>query len=107
MLTHCQRELMHEAWKLLLDAEFVHAYIHGIILKCADGVYRRVYPRIFTYSADYPEKYALIPSMTEHQQMIASYAEYSSQISEIMGHVCVPVVSFPRRKLIKWASYMI
>ncbi len=47
---------MHEAWKLLLDAEFVHAYIHGIVIKCADGVYRRVYPRIFTYSADYPEK---------------------------------------------------
>ncbi|KAK0421714.1 hypothetical protein EV421DRAFT_1724714 [Armillaria borealis] len=59
LLTHCRRELMHEAWKLLLDAEFVHAYIHGIVLKCADGVYRRVYPRIFTYSADYPEKVLL------------------------------------------------
>jgi hypothetical protein len=47
---------MHEIWRSLLDDEFVHAYEHGIVLRCADGVQRRVYPRIFTYSADYPEK---------------------------------------------------
>jgi hypothetical protein len=53
---HCRRELMHEIWRLLLDAEFLHAYMHGIVLMCADGTKRRIYPRIFTYSADYPEK---------------------------------------------------
>ncbi|KAI0071488.1 hypothetical protein K474DRAFT_1606873 [Panus rudis PR-1116 ss-1] len=58
-LAHCRRELMHEIWRLLLDDEFMHAYTHGIVLKCADGVWRRVYPRIFTYSADYPEKVLL------------------------------------------------
>ena len=47
---------MHEVWRLLLDEEFLHAYKHGIVLMCADGIQRRVYPRIFTYSADYPEK---------------------------------------------------
>jgi hypothetical protein len=47
---------MHEVWHLLLDDEFLEAYKHGIILECADGVLRHVYPRIFTYSADYPEK---------------------------------------------------
>jgi hypothetical protein len=40
-----------------LDEDFLNAYRHGIIVKCTDGVLRRVFPRIFTYSADYPEKY--------------------------------------------------
>jgi hypothetical protein len=48
---------MHKIWELLLDPEFLHAYEHGIVLKCADGVVRRIFPRFFTYSADYPEKY--------------------------------------------------
>jgi len=47
---------MHEIWRVLLDDEFLEAYVHGIVLMCADGVLRRIYPRIFTYSADYPEK---------------------------------------------------
>jgi hypothetical protein len=47
---------MHQVWSLLLDDEFIQAYQHGMVLKCADGIFRRIYPRIFTYSADYPEK---------------------------------------------------
>jgi hypothetical protein len=50
---------MHAVWRLLLDAEFMHAYVHGIVIECFDGVLRRFFPRIFTYSADYPEKYVL------------------------------------------------
>jgi hypothetical protein len=49
---------MHEIWKLLLDDDFLHAYEHGIIIQFADEILRRVFPRLFTYSADYPEKYA-------------------------------------------------
>jgi len=37
----------------------MEAYEHGIIIDCGDGVRRRIYPRIFFYSADYPEKYFL------------------------------------------------
>lgn len=59
LLAYCQRELFHAVWRELLDAEFIEAYKHGLVIRCADGVLRRVYPRIFTYSADYPEKYAL------------------------------------------------
>lgn len=47
---------MHAIWLLLLDADFMHAYEHGVVIMCGDGVVRRVFPRIFTYSADYPEK---------------------------------------------------
>ncbi|KAK7682685.1 hypothetical protein QCA50_014068 [Cerrena zonata] len=56
VLTHCRRELMHAVWRVLLDDDFVHACRHGIVMKCPDGQLRRVYPRILTYSADYPEK---------------------------------------------------
>ena len=56
ILTHCKRELFHALWSILLDNEFVEAYRDGIVVQCYDGIYRRVFPRIFTYSADYPEK---------------------------------------------------
>lgn len=55
-LTHCSREILHAQWKALLDDEFMEAYRHGIVINCCDGIRRRFYPRIFTYSADYPEK---------------------------------------------------
>jgi hypothetical protein len=55
-MTHCHREFMHEQWKVLLDDDFIEAWKHGIIICSCDGTKRRFYPRIFTYSADYPEK---------------------------------------------------
>lgn len=60
MLAHCHRELTHEQWKILLDNDFLYAYEHGIVLDCGDGQQRRFYPRIFTYSADYCEKWVLL-----------------------------------------------
>ncbi|KAI0694638.1 hypothetical protein C8T65DRAFT_584885 [Cerioporus squamosus] len=52
----CKRDLMHKIWHLLLDEDFVKAYVHGMLVKCGDGVVRRLFPRILTYLADYPEK---------------------------------------------------
>ncbi|KIK81965.1 hypothetical protein PAXRUDRAFT_47946, partial [Paxillus rubicundulus Ve08.2h10] len=59
ILAHCKRELFHALWSILLDDEFVEAYRDGIVVQCYDGICRRVFPRIFTYSADYPEKVLL------------------------------------------------
>lgn len=57
LLAFCRRELYQGSWLLLIqDPEFLHAYQYGIIITCADGITRRIFPRIFTYSADYPEK---------------------------------------------------
>ncbi|KAI0644637.1 hypothetical protein C8Q79DRAFT_913099 [Trametes meyenii] len=56
VLRFCKKELMQQIWTLLLDDNFVHAYAHGIVVKCGDGITRRLFPRILTYSADYPEK---------------------------------------------------
>ncbi|KAJ3778513.1 hypothetical protein FB446DRAFT_768429 [Lentinula raphanica] len=59
ILTHCNRELYHAVWRHLLDNEFVHAYHYGVVIEGSDGIKRRIYPRFFTYSADYPEKVLL------------------------------------------------
>jgi len=48
--------MYHAQWAIILDDEFVTAYKHGMAIESCDGVQRRVYPRIFTYSADYKEK---------------------------------------------------
>jgi hypothetical protein len=55
-IAYCNRELFHTQWKCILDDEFVEAYTHGVVITCADALARRFYLRIFTYSADYPEK---------------------------------------------------
>jgi hypothetical protein len=56
-MAHCHREAFHAQWKAILDDEFLDAYKNGFVFECCDGVLRRFFPRIFTYSADYPEKY--------------------------------------------------
>ncbi|KAG6916065.1 hypothetical protein DXG01_008590 [Tephrocybe rancida] len=56
-MAHCNREIVHEQWKMLLDDDFMHAYEHGIVLEwVGDGQKRRFYPRFMTYSTDYPGK---------------------------------------------------
>ncbi|TEB32984.1 hypothetical protein FA13DRAFT_1627246 [Coprinellus micaceus] len=60
ILRHVKRELFHGQWKTLLDDEFIHAYEHGLVVDCPDGGRRRFYPRIMTYSADYPERVKVV-----------------------------------------------
>ena len=55
-MAYCAREFFHAQWSVLLDDEFLEAWKHGIVITCCDGITRRFYPRIFSYSADYPEK---------------------------------------------------
>lgn len=63
MITHLKRELMQAIWLMLLSSEdFRHAYIHGLIILCADGIRRLVFPRFYTYSADYPERHGFLRS---------------------------------------------
>ena len=62
VLTFLKRELVHAIWSLLLDDDFINAYIFGIIVLCADGIERHLFLWFFTYSVDYPEKYiSLLP----------------------------------------------
>ncbi|KAF7356030.1 GLOBIN domain-containing protein [Mycena venus] len=50
---------MHAVRDMLLTKEFIHAYVHGLVVKCYDGIERRIFPRFFTYGADYFEKVLL------------------------------------------------
>jgi Plavaka transposase len=59
LVSHCHREVLHEQWRILLSDDLVEAMHHGLQFRCSDGVERMLFPRIFTYSADYPEKYVL------------------------------------------------
>ena len=59
VLMHCKHELMQAIWLFLLNSDFLHAYEYGMVIKFADGVFRRVFLRLFTYAADYPEKYVM------------------------------------------------
>ncbi|TEB22930.1 hypothetical protein FA13DRAFT_1590392, partial [Coprinellus micaceus] len=56
LFTHCARELFQKQWTIMLDDELVDAMKNGLVLLCPDGRRRCFYPRVFTYSADYPEK---------------------------------------------------
>ena len=56
LMAHCRRELIQAVWRYILDDDFIHAMIYGVVVTCYDGIKRRIYPRLFTYSADYPEK---------------------------------------------------
>ena len=78
-MTHCRREVLHAQWAILLDNEFLEAYKHGIVIECCDGVVRRFYPRILTYSADYPEKY-VIPILAFRSWFLIN-AEFFWQLS--------------------------
>lgn len=53
---YCSRLLFHQQWSILLDRDLLDAMKDGIVLLCPDGKRRCFYPRIFTYSADYPEQ---------------------------------------------------
>ena len=56
MLTHLRRELAHAIWHLMLDDDFMRAYIDGEAIKLFDKVMRALFPRFLFYSANYPEK---------------------------------------------------
>ena len=57
VFTHCCQELCHAVIKLILKGQFAEAYKHGILIRFPDGIIRRVFPRFYCYSADYPEKF--------------------------------------------------
>ncbi|KAH6905097.1 hypothetical protein BKA70DRAFT_1431183 [Coprinopsis sp. MPI-PUGE-AT-0042] len=55
-MAHCAREIFHAQWRIILDDALLEAMENGIVIMCQDGIERRFFPRIFTYSADYPER---------------------------------------------------
>jgi Plavaka transposase len=69
VITHCRRELYHAVITLILKGEFAEAYRNGIVIEFPDGVSRRIFPRFYCYSADYPEKFMLCLCMRSYMQL--------------------------------------
>ena|ERR1700722_146502 len=90
LMTHCARDLMHQQWAVLLDDEFLEAWRHGIVITCCDGIKRRFYPRIFTYSADYPEKY--ISSFSRNEILLSILEQNSPCKYSQSGPLSLPPV---------------
>jgi hypothetical protein len=61
-MAHCHQELeIYHAQRVVMqvpDDEYLQDYRlgRGSVITSPDGVKRRFYPRILTYSVDYPEK---------------------------------------------------
>ncbi|KAK1225782.1 hypothetical protein PQX77_011262 [Marasmius sp. AFHP31] len=60
VMKHLKREVMQAVWDLIMDEDFLDAYEKSMVIKCADKVKRRFLPEFFSYSADYPEKIAVV-----------------------------------------------
>ncbi|KAF9642857.1 hypothetical protein BDM02DRAFT_3157534 [Thelephora ganbajun] len=56
IITHCKWELIHAVWMLILNTAFMMAYQFGILVCFADKIICHVFPHLFAYMADYPEK---------------------------------------------------
>ncbi|KAJ3522680.1 hypothetical protein NMY22_g11782 [Coprinellus aureogranulatus] len=56
LAAYLNREFFHAQWVVILDDELVKAVVEGVVIEDSDGVKRRYFIRIFTYSADYPER---------------------------------------------------
>ncbi|KAH6886502.1 hypothetical protein BKA70DRAFT_1123239 [Coprinopsis sp. MPI-PUGE-AT-0042] len=59
VLRFARREVVHAIYFLILDDEFLHAYVYGHEMEFWDGVVRHLFPCFFSHSMDYPEKILL------------------------------------------------
>ncbi|THU89276.1 hypothetical protein K435DRAFT_865459 [Dendrothele bispora CBS 962.96] len=79
-----KREVIQAIYLLLLDPEFCDAYLNGLPVACADGILRCLFPRFFSYSADYPEKFRWVP--TFGQGIIRRFHNNVSDMKKLAGH---------------------
>ncbi|KAF8675505.1 hypothetical protein AX14_005100, partial [Amanita brunnescens Koide BX004] len=59
VIMHCKRQLIHLIWLLILHNDFMHAYVHGFHHIFPDRIRQLLFPPLFTYATDYPEKVLL------------------------------------------------
>ena len=75
---------MQEVWLILMDDEFMHAYIHGLELGFIEGDPYVFFSRFLTDSKDYPEKYDFISFimdliLTNQSRILMSCLKYLAQ----------------------------
>jgi hypothetical protein len=88
--TFCKRELIQVIWKLLLDGNFIHAYEHGIVIHCNDGVTRRIFPRFLRIPQITPK--SLSDHFLSHFRALICFLQ-SPRNYQVSGPVSVPTLS--------------
>ncbi|KAF9069356.1 hypothetical protein BDP27DRAFT_1421143 [Rhodocollybia butyracea] len=78
-----KRDLYWVIWLLLLNDDFVHAYVYRIIIECFDGILRLIFPRFFSYATDYPEKILLACIKYLADCLCSRCTARRSQVSEL------------------------
>ena len=87
-----RHELAHAAQRVLLnDPDFVKACREGIVVLCQDGVLRRLFPRLLTYSADYPER-LVFPSEASEDITLNGQIESCCLRSAFLASILAPDV---------------
>jgi len=61
------------------------AYEEGLIITCGDGVTQKVFPCLFTYSADYPEKYVSL-ALLQETHALTDYARVLLATLKFLGN---------------------
>lgn len=79
---------MHGIWNEILDDDFIDAYKNGMVVLCGDGITRRLYPRIFRYIADYPEKLVFLHRDTKPCSLILLYRMLLATLRDMGGRPC-------------------
>ena len=79
----------------ILDDDFLHAYTYGIVIKCIDGIERHIHPRLFTYSADYPEKQVIFNELMCHYELTLASRQDSFGHNTRQRIVSKSIVSYP------------
>jgi len=54
--TNFKRAVWHASFKVLLDGIELESYT-GVLIKCGDGILRKLYPFVYVLAADYEEQY--------------------------------------------------
>ena len=69
-LKQLKHDIMQGIWSSLLNCpDFVDVHTNGLVILCGDGRWRRLFPRLFAYSADYVERYVShikLERLTQH-----------------------------------------
>ncbi|KAJ3510729.1 hypothetical protein NMY22_g15881 [Coprinellus aureogranulatus] len=86
LFKYCTRALFHKQWSILLSAELIDAMKNGIIHSCPDGKKRCFFPRILTYSCDYPEKALAVMSKLGapfDKERVLKQRQWSEQVKKV------------------------
>ena len=92
-LTHLKRELIHAVYELILNSKLVDAYKEGLVITCYDGIQRRLFPRLLTYSGDYPEKQVAFGFPHAVLACVLIHIQSSACRHQVPGEVSMPAMS--------------